>query len=263
MKALHGLSTVNIELTSRCNKACWMCGRRKREKEDPQIISTYGDMDFQLVRKIAHQLPPGIVVQFHNNGEPLLYPRFGEAVKLFENQIRCVDTNAKLIVEKANEIIGNLHTITISAFEDDPDAEEQYRLVKKFIKLKGYKPPFMVYRLLGQMGADRWKRLPGIIARRTLHNPMGSYGYSKERVKPEIGVCLEALHHPAIDRYGNVSLCVRYDPHGLMRLGNLRKDSLKHIWESPLRGAFVDLHVSGDRDLIPFCSKCEYWGIPG
>jgi wyosine [tRNA(Phe)-imidazoG37] synthetase (radical SAM superfamily) len=85
-----------------------MCGRRKTDREYPEIAMNYGDMDFKLVKKIAQQLPEGIVVQFHNNGEPLIYPRFGEAVRLFKNQVKCVDTNAKLIVDKADEIIDNL-----------------------------------------------------------------------------------------------------------------------------------------------------------
>ena len=36
---MNGLSTVNIELTTRCSKSCWMCGRRKVE---PAPL----DMDF-------------------------------------------------------------------------------------------------------------------------------------------------------------------------------------------------------------------------
>ncbi|MBI4620258.1 MAG: hypothetical protein HY739_08870 [Desulfobacterales bacterium] len=91
----NGLYCINLELTSRCNKNCWMCGRRKIDREYPEIAMNYGDMDLELVKKIAKQLPEGIVVQFHNNGEPLLYPRFGEAIRLFKDQIKCVDTNAK------------------------------------------------------------------------------------------------------------------------------------------------------------------------
>jgi len=47
-----------------------MCGRRKTDKEYPETAINYGDTDFELVEKIAQQLPEGIVVQFHNNGEP-------------------------------------------------------------------------------------------------------------------------------------------------------------------------------------------------
>lgn len=82
-------------------------------------------MDFGLVKSIAEQLPEGIVVQLHNNGESLLYPRFGEAAKLFNKQIRCLDTNGKLLIEKADEITDNLNTITVSVIENDDEADEQ------------------------------------------------------------------------------------------------------------------------------------------
>ncbi|GAI76500.1 unnamed protein product [marine sediment metagenome] len=122
-------------------------------------------MDFELVKKIASQIPEGIVVQLHNNGEPLVYPRFGEAVRLFENQIKCIDTNAKLIVDKADEIIDNLDTITISVFERDKEGDEQYELVKKFLKIKGNRKPNVIFRCLGNVDTERWKKLDGIIAR--------------------------------------------------------------------------------------------------
>ena len=167
MKGFNGLTTVNVELTSRCNKNCWMCGRRKVDREYPEIAMNYGDMDFKLVGKIAEQLQNVIVVQLHNNGESLLYPRFGEAVRLFSNQIKCLDTNAKLIVEKAAEIIDNLDTLTISVFENDSEGDEQYELVKKFLDIKKNKKPYMVYRCLGDVeDIERWEYLDGVVAKR-------------------------------------------------------------------------------------------------
>jgi len=179
LKGFNGLSVVNVELSSHCNKNCWMCGRRKIDREYPEIALKYGDMDFELVKKIARQLPVGIVVQLHNNGESLLYPRFGQAAKLFHRQIRCLDTNGKLIVEKAKEIIGNLDTLTISVIENDPEAEEQYKLVKKFLKIKGNRKPLMVYRCLGKVDLERYKKLDGIVVTRVLHHPLGSFQYQK------------------------------------------------------------------------------------
>lgn len=61
----------------------------------------YGDMEFGLLQKIAPQIPKGIVVQFHRDGDALMYPRFGEAVSLFKDNIRNIVTNGKLLVEKA------------------------------------------------------------------------------------------------------------------------------------------------------------------
>ena len=64
MKAnLNGLSQVNIELTSRCEKSCHFCGH-----QDPEINKSleYGDMDIGLLRKIHAELPGGIIVQFRS-----------------------------------------------------------------------------------------------------------------------------------------------------------------------------------------------------
>jgi len=76
---MHGLSGINIELTSRCNKSCHMCGRRKEEAQYPDIANNRGDMPFEMLERIESQIPPGVFIQLHNNGEPLLYPQFAGA----------------------------------------------------------------------------------------------------------------------------------------------------------------------------------------
>ena len=253
---------MHLELTSRCNKNCWMCGRRKIDRDHPEIAMNYGDMDFALVKRISEQLPGEIVVQFHNNGEPLLYPRFAEAVGVFKNQIKCMDTNGKLLLKKAEEIIDNLDTITISIFEKDPDSDEQYELVKKFLDLKGDRKPHVVYRCLGDVELGRWKNLKGTISTRILHNPLGSFKYSKNPTVPEIGICLEILSHMAIDRFGKVSICVRFDPKGLGVIGDANSTPLVDIWNGSQRKEWVKYHIEGKRDRIPLCRYCEFWGVP-
>jgi len=262
MSNFNGLTTVNVELTSRCNKNCWMCGRRKIDKEYPEIAMKYGDIDFELVKKIAKQLPEGIVVQFHNNGEPLLYPKFGEAVGLFENQIKCMDTNAKLIVEKADEIINNLDTLTVSVIENDPEGDEQYELVKKFLDIKKDKKPIMIYRCLGNVDLRRWEKLNGIIATRILHHPLGSFQYKKTPTIPEIGICLDILSHMVINRFGKVSICVRFDPTGLGVIGDANITPLTDIWHSSKRKKWIEFHKQGKRERVPLCKRCEFWGVP-
>jgi len=256
-----GLSTVNVELTSRCDKNCWMCGRRRIERDYPHLAN-WGDMDFKLVEKIAKQLPDGIVVQLHNNGEGLLYPKFGEAAKLFHRQIRCLDTNAKLIVEKADEIIGNLETLTISVIENDSEGNEQYKLVRKFLEIKGNKKPAMIYRCLGKVDLSRYKKLDGIVATRVLHNPLGSFKYQKKTTVPEIGICLDMLNHMAINRLGKASICVRFDPLRAGVIGDTNTTPLIDIWNSPKRKKWLKHHIEGRRDKVPLCSYCEFWGVP-
>jgi len=260
---LDGLCNINVELTSRCNKSCWMCGRRKVERDYPELTLKYGDMDFSLVKKIAQQLPPNIVVQLHNNGEALLYKRFGDAVKLFRKQITNVVTNGKLLVEKADEIIDNLDTLAISVIENDTEADEQYEIIEKFLRIKGERKPFIILRLNGDVDQDKYKKFGLIMATRILHSPMGSFNYKKKNPTiPEIGICLDFLYHLAINREGKVSICVRFDPKGLGIIGDANAQSLEEIWNAPKRMEWLDYHKKGRRDKIPLCSYCHFWGVP-
>ena len=261
-KCFNGLAVVNVELTSHCNKSCYMCGRRKIDKKYPSIKINYGDMDFGLVKAIAKQLPDKIVVQFHDNGEPLLYPRFGEAVSLFNRQIRSMDTNGKLIVEKADEIINNLDTLTISTFQNDKEGREQYELIEEFLKIKKNRKPNIIIRCLGNVNLDKYKKLGCIIASRVLHSPMGSFKYKRNPTIPEIGICLDLLNHITIKRDGKVSICIRFDPCRVGIIGDCTKDSLLDIWNSPKRMEWLKYHIEGRRNEVPLCASCEFWGVP-
>lgn len=258
---LAGLSNINIELTSRCNKSCWMCGRRKVEGSDKAI--KYGDIDFNLLEKIAKQLPSNITVQFHRDGEPLLYPNFGKAVKLFANKITNVVTNGKLLLEKFDEIVGNLDTIAISVFEGDIEQEKQFETIKEFLNLKKDKKPFTSIKLVGDVDPEKYEKFGTLVIKRILHHPMGSFKYQKKSPTiPEVGICLDFLGHMCINWEGKISVCVRFDPDGLGVIGDATKETIASVWNSSKRLKWLELHKQGKRGQIPFCQKCQYWGVP-
>ena len=260
-KNLAGLSNVNIELTSRCNKNCWMCGRRKIEGNDKAV--KYGDMDFSLLEKIAKQLPSNITVQFHRDGEPLLYPNLGKAIRLFGKQITNVVTNGKLLLEKFDEIVGNLDTMSISVFEGDVEQNKQFEVIKKFLERKKNRKPFTSIKLVGNADSEKYQSLGVLVIKRVLHNPMGNFEYQKKNPTiPEIGICLDFLRHLCINREGNISICVRFDPGGLGIIGDANKESLMEVWNSKKRLEWLELHKHGKREQVPLCRKCQYWGVP-
>jgi len=263
MNNLNGLTNINIELTNKCNKKCWMCGRRKVEKENKDFKNFYNnEMDFSLLKEISKEIPEGIVVQLHNDGEGLMYPRFGEAVKLFNGQIVNIVSNGKLLLEKFDEIVDNLDTLSISVFENDDEGEKQFEIIKEFLKLKGDRKPYTTLRLIGDVDREKYKDLGIQIITRTLHSPMGSFKYRKEPTVPEIGICLDFLNHLAINSWGDVSICVRFDPQNLGVIGNIKENSLAEIWNSKKRLEWKKLHIEGKRDKIPLCSYCKFWGVP-
>jgi len=242
-----------------------MCGRRRIDREYPDIAFKYGDMDFSLVEKIASQLPSDIIVQLHNNGEPLLYPKFGEAVKLFKNNGNIVNivTNGKLLVEKADEIIDNLDTLSISVFENDEEADEQYEIINEFFSIKGDRKPFTSLRLIGNVDKKRYQHFNALIIRRIIHSPLGSFNYRKLKPTiPETGICRDFLNHLAINSHGEVSICVRLDPKRLGVIGDVSKEKLVDIWNSDKHRCWRELHITGKRDQVPLCAQCHYWGVP-
>lgn len=280
MSCYNGLVVCSIELTNKCNKSCWMCGRRKLETEYPQLTKFNKDISVQDARYVLDQLPKGTLVQFHNNGEPLMYPNLGEILRYRTDIIRCLDTNAKLLLKKAPEIINNLDTLTISVIENDPEADEQYEIVKHFLTTKGDNKPRMIYRLLGDISKrekeankiriwlkgyekeQRWYNLPGLIATRILHKPEGSFGYTKETVIPEYGICLDLLSHLLIDVDGDVYPCVRFNPLKYNKLGNIKDMKLVDLWNGEKRAKLIEEHIKGNRACSELCKTCEYWGIP-
>ena len=232
------------------------------EREHPELCD-WGDMEWPMVHLLSHEVEPGTLVQFHNNGEPLLYPHLGQALGLFKHTIRCFDTNAKVLLEKADEIINQLEVLTISVIQDDKEGEDQYETVRNFLGRKGNRKPRMVYRLLGNVTRpDRWRELPGLVATRTLHAPGGSYDYEKKVTIPEHGICLDLLSHLAIDRYGNISLCVRFDPKGKLRLGNIEDISLEEAFHGDKRQDYLRKHIEGRRSECPGCDRCHFYGVP-
>jgi radical SAM protein with 4Fe4S-binding SPASM domain len=232
------------------------------EREYPHLVD-WGDMDHEMVHKIAVQVPHRTIVQFHSNGEPLLYPYLGWALFQFRHCFRQFNTNGKLLPEKGSEIIDNLDVLTISVIEKDVEGDYQYDRVKEFLAVKGDRRPNIVFRLLGKVERpDRWQELGGVVCTRVLHAPGGSYDYEREVTKPEIGVCLDLLTHLAIDRYGNISVCVRFDPDGKLRLGNVNDISLYDAWKHPKRLKYIEKHIDQHRDNCGGCNGCHYWGVP-
>jgi len=254
-----------------------MCGRRKLEREHPELAN-YGDMPLEMVKRIADQIPPGVFIQLHRDGEPLLYPHFAEALKLFSGHYVGLNTNGKLLMERQGAIRAYLSTITISIIPYDPDEDEQLDIAQQFLGFEHR--PLVVFRLLGEIDHYRRKFIESwqhtyhkvLVANRILHSPDGSFDYEKQVTIPETGICQEMLHKLAIDRYGNVYPCVRFDPHKLNLLGNVNDPPytmsiLKWLWNGKgkhggKRRQWIQHHIDGRRDLVPLCSECHFWGIP-
>lgn len=260
---IHGLSKVNIELSSVCQKGCWMCGRRLRDRE--QGDQEYGFMDRDILVSIPPQIPPRTLVAFHNNGESLMYPDFGKALSMFKHCITYTVTNGLLLAEKASEIISNIDVISVSIIEGEDFGMRQFQKeqILKFLELKGTKRPRVVLRLVGIIENEiEYLNMNLPTVRRTVHRPEGSRDYRKEPTKPEHYICQDLLTTLAIDRHGDVSVCVRYDVDRDLVLGNLKYQSLDDIWNCQKRLYMINKHIEGRRCDVKYCGdKCDFYGV--
>ncbi|MFA5557891.1 MAG: SPASM domain-containing protein [Methanofastidiosum sp.] len=257
---------MNIELSSVCRKNCKFCGRRKLDREYPEKALQYGYMSLELMQKIAEQLPKSkILLQLHFNGESLEHPNLKESLQIFQNHIRCLNTNGQLLLKKFDEIVENLDTITISIIEGDQTWEEQYKILKEFLNKKGNRKPWVVIRCTGDIPAEQrklYENLNCLIADRILHDPMGSYNYTHPPVVPEHGICCEIMSKLVIDRFGVVRACARFDYDDENILGDINDETLLEIWNGERRQKLLQMHVDGRRNEISFCNRCKFFGIP-
>jgi MoaA/NifB/PqqE/SkfB family radical SAM enzyme len=277
---LPGMMQLNIELTSHCSKKtlCSVCGH-----QDPKIFPNlkFGDMDFELLKSIRHQLAPTMsepdlhslyapIIEFHRDGDPLDYPWLAAALDLFEGFTTCLVTHGERLAEKALEIIGRCTTVCVSVIENDPDHAIQYESVKEFLdKIRPWTAacrvgPRVIIKAVGNAYPERYEKLGLPIIHRALHVKPSNRKYIRTTpLMPESGICLDFLGRPAIDWQGRTFQCVKLDPNEEGYLGDVNEQSLEEIWHGARRQEWLKRHQEGRRDLAsPLCARCVYYGIP-
>ena len=262
---LSGLAQLNIELCSRCDKThlCPMCGH-----QNPDVNPiTYGDMDFELLKKIRAQVEPGITISLHRDGEPTAYPRLREALVLFSDFTTSMVTHGLNLSRQKDDIIGRVTSCTISVFRGDPDAGLQLASIKDFLETKGNQAPQVQIKIVGDISPEElapYEALNVPILRRLIHVPISNAKYAhRNPTRPEVGICLDALHRPTVDWRGRMYLCNRLDPHEHTAIGDLNTHTLDAIWNGPKRLNMIEAHKIGRRDLAnPLCGSCLHWGTP-
>lgn len=262
---LSGLAQINLELSSRCDKStlCAFCGH-----QDSTIhpMLTYGDMDFSLLESIRSQLSEGVTIQFHRDGEPTIYPRLLDALNLFTGFTTSIVTHGENLALRADDIVGRCTTLTVSVFRGDPDGPMQLRALREFLSIKGLRAPMVLIKVVGDMSEAElqpYRDLGVRIIRRLIHVPTGNDRYAhRTPTVPEVGICLDFLHHPSVSWEGDVFICNRLDPNHGGYLGSLRSENLDQMWNGDTRRRWLRAHQRGRRDLAsPLCKDCTFWGI--
>lgn len=263
---LDGLTQINIELTSACNKAvhCAFCGHQDSAIHPNR---TDGEISMALLGQLSGEIPRGIVVQFHRDGDPLAYTGDLATVgTLFNHTIRSLVTHGETLGARAKEIIGRFDVVTVSIFRGNPGQAAQLDSLKTFLEAKGEQMPRVLLKIVGDMSDDDLSPYLALglpVLRRLLHLPQSNAKYQRSLpAMPEHGLCLDLLHHPSVAWDGRVYLCNRLDAYDRGLLGSLTVSSLEAIWNGPIRRGILQAHLRGQRDSVQACASCQYYGIP-
>jgi len=259
---LDGLNQIFLEFSSICDKThlCQFCAHQK----NPDLRRGY--MSKELLIRLSNEIPRGIIVAAHRNGEPTAYPDLGWALGLFKHHITSIVTHGLNLPAKASEIIDNCTTVTVSIFQNDKDSERQILAIKEFLRLKGDSPPMVQLKIVGDGVSvpPQYAEVGVPILHRLLHEPTGNTKYvRRDPPRPEVGVCLDFLGKPSVDWDGKVYICNRFDPKNHGYLGDLTTSSLDELWNSPTRERWLAAHLRGRRDeASPLCRDCKFFGVP-
>lgn len=111
---------LHVELTSRCNFSCEFC-------PDGKMIRPRGSMGFDLLERVLSDAR-GVAreIHFHVMGEPALYPRLGEAIRLAGRMgfAPSVTTNGSLLSPRTAGDLAScgLEHMTVSVHTPDPES---------------------------------------------------------------------------------------------------------------------------------------------
>ena len=269
------LKKAYIEITNICNLSCSFCPGTKRECR----FMSPGEFRSAANALIGHTK----FLYFHLMGEPLLHPQLGELLAIAgELGFRVIiTTNGTLLKEAAPLLLSAdaLHRVNISlqSFEGSggQDMESYMSAVCSFTKALAEKGGLCSLRLWNEGGAN--SRNGEIISLLEKHFPPPWEDCTKNlRLAPrvflehgdkfdwpdlsaeerEVRFCYGLRDQIGILCDGTVVPCC-LDSEGSIALGNIHRESLDSIPQSPRARAIYD-GFSGHKATEKLCRRCGY-----
>ena len=262
---------VLVELTSKCNLRCGMCPL-------PVLRRPYEDMDFDLVEKAEREIHGlGLKLKWlHEMGEPLLYSRIDDAIRLFPEA--SISTNGLVLTEEVGaKLLGSpLKRLRISVDSINPKVYPQLRtggdfdklvdMTKKFLdQAKGHPIRIEIQKMRSRMTIDEtvddFRRLFNLKQyrnARVIERTCEAFDVNDETdLHGKFYGCVQGAFFNWIVIFadGRVTHCC-YDAHGDQIIGDLRTQSLTEIIEGSKLVQMQALFDKRDFAELPRCAEC-------
>lgn len=262
---------VGLELTSKCNLRCGMCPL-------PVLRRPYEDMAWPLVEKAEREIHgAGLRLKWlHEMGEPLLYARIDDAIRLFPEA--SLSTNGLVLTPEVGEklLASPLKRIRICVDSIDPKIYPQLRTGGDFDKLVDLTKKFLAQAKGHPLRIEIQKMRSRMTLGETVDDFRKLFDLKQYRNARVIEKTCEALDvNEETDLHGKFYGCVQgafftwvvvfadgrvthccYDAHGDQVLGDLKSQSLMEILDSPRMAEMQAAFERRDFTNLPRCAEC-------
>jgi len=262
---------VGLELTSRCNLRCGMCPL-------PVLRRPYEDMEWSLVEKAEREIHGlGLKLKWlHEMGEPLLYARIDDAIRLFPEA--SLSTNGLVLTGPVGEklLSAKLRRLRICVDSVNPEVYPHLRTGGDFEKLVTLTRAFLEQAKGNPIRIEIQKMRSRMTQDETIDDFRKLFNLRQYRNASVIEKTCEALDvNEETDLHGKFFGCVQgafftwivifadgrmthccYDAHGDQVVGDLKTQSLKEILESERFSAMFRAFQARDLTNLPRCAEC-------
>jgi len=262
---------VGLELTSKCNLRCGMCPL-------PVLRRPYEDMEWWVVEKAEREIHGlGLKLKWlHEMGEPLLYDRIDDAIRLFPEA--SLSTNGLLLTEQlgAKLLATPLRRIRICVDSVNPEVYPHLRTGGDWQKLVEVTRSFLEQARNHSLRIEIQKMRSSMTLDETIDDFKELFGLRKYKNARVIEKTCEALDvNEETDLHGKFFGCVQgsfftwivifadgrvthccYDAHGDQVMGDLRVDSLDSIIQGDRFAAMSAAFENRDLTNLPRCAEC-------
>ncbi|HUP64962.1 MAG TPA: radical SAM protein [Thermoanaerobaculia bacterium] len=262
---------VGLELTSKCNLRCGMCPL-------PVLRRPYEDMEWSLVEKAERELHGlGFRLKWlHEMGEPLLYSRIDDAIRLFPEA--SLSTNGLLLDQVMGErlLTSGLRRLRICVDSIDPEIYPQIRTGGDFAKLVDRTRKFLNQADGYPIRIEIQKMRSRLTVDEKVEDFIRLFDLRQHRNAVVIEKTCEALDvNEETDLHGKFYGCVQgsfftwviifadgrmthccYDAHADQVIGDLRTQTLTEVLQGDRFLAMQDAFARKDLSALPRCAEC-------
>lgn len=262
---------VGLELTSKCNLRCGMCPL-------PVLRRPYEDMEWPLVEKAEREIHGnGLKLKWlHEMGEPLLYGRIDDAIRLFPEA--SLSTNGLVLTPEigAKLLATPLKRIRICVDSIQPEVYPQLRTGGDFDKLVDLTRKFLDQAKGHPLRIEIQKMRSRLTQDETVEDFRKLFDLRRYKNARVIEKTCEALDvNEETDLHGKFYGCVQgafftwvvvfadgrvthccYDAHGDQVLGDLKTHTLREILDGPRFAEMQSAFERRDFTNLPRCGEC-------